>query len=50
MDTILVVVDQFSKLAKMVATRMTITTFDITTKMFFDVWVETSQDVVIYCD
>ncbi len=37
METILVVVIQLSKLAKIVPTK-TITTFD-STKLFFDIWV-----------
>jgi hypothetical protein len=37
MDTILMVIDQFSKLVKMVLTKI-ITTFD-STKSFFDMWV-----------
>jgi hypothetical protein len=38
MDTILVVVDQFSKLAKMVSIKMIVITFNLT-KLFFDMWV-----------
>jgi hypothetical protein len=37
MDTILVVANQFSKMAKMAPTKM-ITTFDLA-KLFFDMWV-----------
>ncbi len=37
MDAILVLVDQFSKLAKMAPTKTTITTFD-STKLLFDMW------------
>jgi hypothetical protein len=38
MDAILVVVNWFSKLAKMVPTKTTATTFDLK-KLFFDMWV-----------
>jgi hypothetical protein len=38
MDAILVVVDHFSKLAKMAPTKMVMITFD-STKLFFDMWV-----------
>jgi hypothetical protein len=38
MDAILIVVNQFSKLAKMAPTK-TIMTFD-STKLFFDMWVK----------
>ncbi len=39
MDAIFLVVDQFSKLAKMVPTKMIVTTFDLV-KLFFDMWVK----------
>jgi hypothetical protein len=39
MDAILVVVDQFSKLAKMALTKTIVTTFDWT-KLLFDMWVK----------
>jgi hypothetical protein len=39
MDAILVVVDQFSKLAKMTLTKTIVTTFDWT-KLFFHMWVK----------
>jgi hypothetical protein len=38
MDTILMVVDWLSKLAKMVPTKTIVTTFDLS-KLFFDMWV-----------
>jgi hypothetical protein len=38
MDTIFTIVDQFSKLAKIVPIKMIMTTFD-STKLFFDMWV-----------
>jgi hypothetical protein len=38
MDAIPVVIDQFSKLAKMAPTKMIATTFD-STKLLFDMWV-----------
>jgi hypothetical protein len=38
MDAILVVIDQFCKLAKMVPTKIVVTTFDLA-KLFFDMWV-----------
>jgi hypothetical protein len=38
MDAIFMVVDQFSKLAKMVPTKTIVTTFDLS-KLFFDMWV-----------
>ncbi len=38
MDAIFVVVDQFSKLAKMAPTKMITTTFDLA-KLFFNMWV-----------
>jgi hypothetical protein len=38
MDAIVVVVDQFSKLAKMAPRKTIVTTFD-STKLFFDMWV-----------
>lgn len=37
MDAILVVIDRFSKLAKLALTKMIATTFD-STKVFFDTW------------
>jgi hypothetical protein len=39
MDAILVLVDQFSKLAKMALTKTIVTTFD-ETKLFFNMWVK----------
>jgi hypothetical protein len=39
MDAILVVVDQFSKLAKITLTKTITTTFDWT-KLFFNMWVK----------
>jgi hypothetical protein len=39
MDAILVVVNQFSKLAKMAPTKTIATTFDLA-KLFFDMWVK----------
>jgi hypothetical protein len=39
MDIILVVVNQFSKLGKIIATYMIVTTFD-STKLFFDMWIK----------
>jgi hypothetical protein len=39
MDIILVVFDQFSKLAKMVPIKMVATTFNLT-KFLFDIWVK----------
>jgi ABC-type arginine/histidine transport system permease subunit len=38
MDTIFMVVDQFSKLAKMAPIKTIVTTF-VSTKLFFDMWV-----------
>jgi hypothetical protein len=38
MDTILVVVNQFSKSVKIIITKMVVTTFD-STKLFFNMWV-----------
>jgi hypothetical protein len=38
-DAILVIINQFSKFAKMVPTKMIVTTFDMV-KMFFDMWVK----------
>jgi hypothetical protein len=39
MDAILVVIDQFSKLAKMVSTKTIVTAFD-SVKLLFDMWVK----------
>ncbi len=39
MDAILVVIDQFSKLAKMAPIKTIVTTFNLV-KMFFNMWVK----------
>jgi hypothetical protein len=39
MDVILMVIDQFFKLAKMAPTKTIVTTFDFV-KLFFDMWVK----------
>jgi len=46
-DAILVIINRFSKFAKMVPTKMIVTTFGMV-KMFFDMWVKTSRDALIY--